>query len=133
MREEEADDGEGDDGDEMEEDGCSSLSADEHNDGPSLSADSDAVCVCVCVCVCMHACVCTPRVYIEKARLDSNRRGGAEEGFWATSRAGEARGVHRLSQARHRLMRPQVRQARRHGATGEAGETTPSDCPTIIY
>ena len=58
MREEEADDGEGDDGDEMEEDGCSSLSADEHNDGPSLSADSDAVCVCVCVCVCacMRAC-----------------------------------------------------------------------------
>jgi hypothetical protein len=53
---EEADEGEGDDGDkEMEEDACSALSADEHNDEPSLSADSDAVCVCVCVCVC--ACV----------------------------------------------------------------------------
>jgi hypothetical protein len=57
VREEEADDGEGDDGDkEMEEDAYSSLSADEHNDEPSLSADSDAARVCVCVCVCMLAC-----------------------------------------------------------------------------
>ena len=58
VREEEADEGEGDDGDkEMEEDACSSLSADEHNDEPSLSADSDADCVCVCVCACVCACV----------------------------------------------------------------------------